>query len=139
MGDSSAFPAFWEWDNDGGDIDGTYVGFTEIPTKMYGAKPAVILHVGTEDRTVPLWDTALGNRFRDEVDRRPDGDLADGERVLIRRGDMVQGASGYKYRSYQVRFPDAPKRSAKEILGAKEAGAEPPADAEPEPDSDIPF
>jgi hypothetical protein len=121
----SAFPEFWEWDTDGDDLDGTYLGFTSIPTKMYGEKPAVILHVGKEDRTVPLWAAALGNRFRDELERRPAGDLVVGERVLIRRGDMVEGANGYSYRSYKVSFPDAPKRSAKDILGAHEAGTEP--------------
>jgi hypothetical protein len=123
--DDSAFPEFWEWDKDGNDLDGGHVAFTTIPTKMYGEKPAVILHVGKTDRTVPLWDTALGNRFRDEVERRPDADLAPGERVLIRRGDMVDGANGYRYRSYKVVFPDAPARTAKDILGAKEeAGPE---------------
>jgi hypothetical protein len=142
VSDDSAFPEFYEWDTDGNELEGAYVAFTSIPTKVYGEKPALILHVGTADRTIPLWDTALGNRFRDEIARRPDGDLVPGERVLIRRGGMVDGANGYKYRAYKVVFPDAPKRSPKDILGAHEAGTEPAVQTPPagEPDTEqIPF
>src|SRR5262245_16223515 len=95
---SNDFPEFWEWEKDGSDVDGTYVAFTSIPTKMYGEKPAVILHVGKADRTIPLWETALSNRFRDEVKRRPDKELAAGERVIIHRSaEKKKSADGYGY------------------------------------------
>ena len=66
----------------------------------------------------------------DEIARRKEGDLTQGELVSIRRGETKESAGGRSYVSYAVRFPEAPKRSPKEILS----------EPEPAPESDdVPF
>lgn len=71
----------------------------------------------------------MRNRFADEIARRRDGDLTQGELVVIRRGETKESAGGRSYVSYAVRFPEAPKRSPKEILD--DAAGEPEEDVLP--------
>jgi hypothetical protein len=110
------FPRTWRFDEDGLEVKGHYVRLDEGHTQN-GPCPIVVLNVDGEHRSVWAFHAALRNRLADEVGRRSDGDLTQGERVVIRQGEVKQGASGYSYRSYVVRFPDAPKRSPKDILG----------------------
>ena len=113
----SEFPRGWRWDDDGDTVEGTFVEFDEGPT-AYGDRPIIVVEVDGENRSVWLFETALQSRFADEVAKRPTGDLTAGERISIRRGDMVTSGTGRDYRSFKVRFPDRPKRKAAEILGA---------------------
>jgi len=76
----------------------------------------------------------------DQLATRPTGDFTAGERIVIERGEeKVESAGGRRYWPYKVRFPDAPKRSASDILGVDK-----PSTVELEPDdapsdADIPF
>jgi hypothetical protein len=125
----SDFPRNWLFDEDGLEVEGRYVEITE-GTTANGPCPIVVLNVDGERRSVWLFHTAVRNRFADEVARRKDGDLTQGELVSIRRGETKESAGGRSYVSYAVRFPEAPKRSPKEILSEPEQA--------PEPD-DVPF
>jgi hypothetical protein len=111
------FPVTWRWEEDGDEIDGTFVEIDEGPT-AFGVKPIVVLEVAGEKRTLWLLETALRNKFMDEVARRPSGDLTVGERIVVRRGGMRESASGKSYRSFHTDFPDRPKRRAAQILGS---------------------
>jgi hypothetical protein len=125
----SDFPRNWLFDEDGLEVEGRYVEITE-GTTANGPCPIVVLNVGGERRSVWLFHTAARNRFADEIARRKDGDLTQGELVSIRRGETKESAGGRSYVSYTVRFPEAPKRSPKEILSEPD---------EPEEDDSIPF
>jgi hypothetical protein len=123
------FPRTWRFDEDGLEVTGRYVEITE-GTTANGPCPIVVLTVDGERRSVWLFHTAVRNRFSDEIGRRKDGDLTQGELVSIRRGETKESAGGRSYVAYAVRFPEAPRRSPKEILGEPEQS--------PEPD-DVPF
>jgi hypothetical protein len=135
--DETDFPRNWRWDDDGDEIAGTFLEIDEGPT-AYGTKPILILEVEGEPRSVWLLETAIQSRFADEVAKRPSRDLTVGERIHIRRGDIVTSGTGRDYRAFKVRFPDRPKRKATEILG-KPAGESPEADEEPNEDDELPF
>lgn len=134
--DSSDFPRTWRWDQDGESLTGTFVEFDEGPT-AYGAKPILVIEIEGERRSVWLLEKAVLSRFADEVATRANRDLTPGERVEIRRGDVVTSGTGREYRSFRVRFPDRPKRKALDILGGS-ATDEPPSEGEGQ-DGDIPF
>lgn len=131
------YPRAWRWDADGEELDGTYVELDEGPTQ-FGPKGILVIDVGGELRSLWLLETALQSRLADEVARRSTRDLTAGERITIRRGDMVTSGTGRQYRGFKVRFPDRPKRSASEILGAPSTTSEETSD-EPDQDADIPF
>jgi hypothetical protein len=135
--DESDFPRNWRWDDDGDELEGTFLEFDEGPT-AYGDKPILVLEVDGEPRSVWLLETAIQSRFADEVAKRPARDLTVGERIQIRRGDIVTSGTGRDYRAFKVRFPDRPKRKASEILG-KPTGESPESDEEPNEDDDVPF
>lgn len=138
-GGGSDYPRNWRFDEDGGDVEGRYVRISAAPTS-YGEKPIVVLEIDGEERSVWLLETALRNRIADEVAKRPSGDLTPGERVVIHRGDKKTSAAGREYRAFTARFPDAPKRSAAEILGASsESAAENESASGASRDDDIPF
>jgi hypothetical protein len=119
----SDFPRNWLFEEDGLEVEGRYVELTE-GTTANGPCPIVVLNVDGEHRSVWLFHTAVRRRFADEVARRMDGDLTQGELVVIHRGETKESAGGRSY-SYTVRFPEAPKRSPKEILAEHdEAGHE---------------
>jgi len=133
------FPATWRWDEHGRTLHGLYVRMDEAVTD-YGRRPILILDVDGEERSVWLFDTALVSKFHDQLATRPTGDFTAGERIVIERGEeKVESAGGRRYWPYKVRFPDAPKRSASDILGVDK-----PSTVELEPDDapsddDIPF
>jgi hypothetical protein len=131
------YPRNWRWEEDGDTLAGTFVEITEGPTS-YGDKPIVVLEVDGERRSIWLFETAVQNRFADEVRKRASGDLTVGERITIVRGEMVTSGTGRNYRAFKVRFPDRPKRKASEILGAPTHEPEPPAN-ESEDDDELPF
>jgi len=110
------YPRTWSFDADGEEIEGTFLAFGEGPTAN-GLQPFVTLEVGGEQRTVWLFHSALSSKFRSELERRPEQDLNVGEPVIVRRREWKESAAGRRYRDYFVAFPEAPRRSAAEILG----------------------
>jgi hypothetical protein len=125
------FPATWRWDEHGRTVHGVYVRMDEAATD-YGRKPIIVLDVDGEERSVWLFDTALVSKFQDQLGTRPTRDFTVGERIRIERGEeKVESAGGRRYWPYRVKFPDAPKRSASDILGV-----DAPSTIEIEPDSD---
>jgi hypothetical protein len=120
----SDFPRTWRFDKDGLEVSGRYVEIGE-GTTANGPCPIVVLNADGEHRSIWLFHTAVRNRFADEVARRKDGDLTQGELVVIRQGETKESGGGRSYVSYSVRFPEAPKRSPKEILGETEPVPEP--------------
>jgi hypothetical protein len=140
--DSTEFPKNWLFAEDGLELVGRYVASEEGPTAN-GPCPILILEIDDEHRSVWCFHTALRRRIAAELARRPSGDFKKGERIVIRQGETKESEGGRKYVSYFVRFPDAPKRVAKDIF-TKDHIDEPPADYdEPtagDPDrDDIPF
>jgi hypothetical protein len=121
------YPATWRWDEHGHTLEGLYVRMEEGATDGYGRKPIVILNVDGQERSVWLFDAALVSKFRDQLATRPAGDFDVGERVAIERGaEKVKSAtSDRRYWPYKVRFPDAPQRSAGDILGTRIDRAKP--------------
>jgi hypothetical protein len=133
--DEPDYPRNWRWEEDGDTLAGTFVEITEGPTS-YGDRPIVVLDVDGERRSIWLFETALQNRFADEVRKRTSGDLTVGERITIVRGEMVTSGTGRNYRAFKVRFPDRPKRKATDILGTPAHEPEP---ATSENDDELPF
>ena len=113
----TTYPRGWRFEDDGDRLDGRYVGIDEGTTSN-GPCPIAVLEVDGERRAVWLFHAALRLKFMEEVKRRASGDLTVGERVAIERGQMRDGANGRKYRGYTVQFPDAPTRTAADILAA---------------------
>jgi hypothetical protein len=143
--DSTEFPRNWRFDEDGLELVGLYVRSDEGQTAN-GPCPILILEIDGEERTVWCFHTALRRRIADEVARRPSGDLKKGERVVIRQGEKKTTAEGGReYISYFTRFPDAPKRAARDIFKSDNIDAPPttyddePARQSPGDGDDIPF
>jgi hypothetical protein len=129
-------PRTWDWREDGAHVSGRFVRFDEAPTRGYGYKPVLIVDVDGEHRTVWLFHEALLNQFREEVIRRGTGNLEDGERIdVFQVGDKVSESTGRTYTDYKAVFPDRPKRSGVDILGARDKPVEKPA----EDDDSVPF
>jgi hypothetical protein len=128
----SDYPRSWRWDEDGLRIAGTYVEMNEGPSE-YGRRAICVLQVGGERRSLWLTQEALISKFREELERRELTDFTVGERIEVERGaEKKQSANGRGYWPFTVRFPDAPHKSAAELLGSS---AE-PADAQAD---DLPF
>lgn len=127
------FPRAWRWDEDGPRVAGTFVEMNEGPSE-YGRKAIAVLDVDGERRALWLSQEALANKFRDELERRGESDFTPGETIVVERGaEKVISANGRGYWPFKVRFPDAPRRSAADLLGASVQSGE---DVE---DDDIPF
>jgi hypothetical protein len=135
-------PQTWRWDEDGNTVAGTYVRMDEASTE-YGRKAILVLKVDAAERSVWLFDQAVASKLREQLGQRPGGDFAEGERIEIRRGsEKVESSNGRRYWPYAVNFPDAPKRSASDILGTTNTPAEPTTASEPElpvGDDPLPF
>lgn len=126
------YPRSWRFDGDGLQIAGTYVEMNEAPTE-FGRRAICVLEVDGERRSLWLTNEALISKFRDELERRDLADFTVGERIEVERGaEKKQSASGRGYWPFTVRFPDAPHKSASDLLGASTERDE------PEPD-DAPF
>jgi hypothetical protein len=138
--DGGDFPRTWNFDEDGDTIAGTFVELGEAPTAGYGYKPILTLDVDGERRTVWVFHTSLSEKLRDELKRRKAREFTVGERIAIKRGERKTSEStGRPYIPYKVTFPDAPKRSAADILMSATLGEEVPATDEDEEEDGIPF
>jgi hypothetical protein len=132
-------PMTWRWE-DGSTVAGTYVRMDEASTD-YGRKAILVLDVDGAERSVWLFDQAVASKLREQLEQRTTGDFTVGERIEIRRGtEKVESGAGRRYCPYWVLFPDAPRRSASDILGASNTSS-PAETAEPElpASDDIPF
>jgi hypothetical protein len=128
-------PRNWRWDEDGDDVAGRFLGWSVGRTQNYGPKKILILDVDGEPRSVWLFATALENKLKDEVFARPNADLNPGERIVIRRGQMVTGkVTGNEYRDFDVSFPDRPPVTAGQLWFGDSAGAEVNGNGSREPD-----
>jgi hypothetical protein len=140
MADDSKYPRSWRWTEDGRNISGEYIQMDEAPSK-YGDRVIIVLNVASEKRSLWLNETALYNKFRDELARRPGREFTPGERITATKGEaQVEGGEGQNYWPFEVTFHDAPKRSAAEMFGVDPITTS-PAEAESELPADdvIPF
>jgi hypothetical protein len=136
----SKYPGSWLWDEDGDVIEGAYVELSEAHTRFDGeTRPILVLEVDGEKRTVWLFHTALQSQLREELLRRPDNELRVGEPVRIEGLGKQESENGFTYMNYRASFPEAPKRSALNILGGPGGRAELEGKPEGEPDDGIPF
>lgn len=113
----SDFPRGWRWDEDGKEVQGTFVKFDLGQTRDYGAQPIVVLNVNGEERSIWAFHTTLKSKFKNEVNRR---DLEVGERVYIKQIGEKPGGQGRAYMNYVVTFPDAPPVTGKSIFGEED-------------------
>lgn len=128
--ETTEFPRTWRFDEDGLRIAGIYLRMDEGPSE-YGRKAICVLLVEDEERSVWLAQEALISKFRDELERRSKPDSKAGERIVIERGaEKKESANGRKYWPFRVSFPDAPQRSARDILQADDEPDEPATDDE---------
>jgi hypothetical protein len=134
----ATYPPNWIFDDDGDEVEGKYVAFDEGQTRDYGLKPILLLDdVGglADRRTVWLFGILPG-QFAKELERRGTSDLVPGERIVITRlGEKKSESTGRMYTDYRVSFPDRPRKSAGDILGARDKPAEKP----DEDDDSVPF
>jgi hypothetical protein len=115
------YPRAWDWEADGSELEGAYLAIESAPTAQ-GKRPILVLEVNGEPRTVWLFHEALVSKFREELEERPEGDLRQGEPIVIKRGEKKTSQNGRDYVDYRVRFPEAPKRSPLDMLGVSSAG-----------------
>jgi hypothetical protein len=137
--DETDFARAWRWDEDGLHLEGTYLRLEEGPSE-YGRRAIVVLDVDGTERALWLSQQALRSKFADELERRSAGDFTIGEAVVVERGaEKTKSQNDRAYWPFTVRFPDAPHRSAAEILGTDVgAGTSEPAN-EAAADDDLPF
>jgi len=114
----ASYPRAWRWDEDGDTVEGNFVELGEAPTAGYGYKPILTLDVGGERLCVWVFHHSLAEKLRDELTRRRASEFTVDERIIIRRGERkTPETTGRSYVPYRVQFPDAPKRSAADVLG----------------------
>ena len=121
------FPSWWDWDEDGKSIEGTFVRAGTGYTQM-GPRPFVVLDVGGTERTVWMHHEVLRSVFAREVHRRPDKMIHRGEVVRIWQLEPRESQSnqGRSYTDYRAEFPEGPESTQADIFGA-------PPEASPEP------
>ena len=126
----SSYPKWWDWDSDGDTCSGRFVEAGQGQTEM-GKRIFICLDIDRIKRTVWLHNTALEAKFKREVERRPDHELHEGERIWIRRlGERTSRRSERSYIDFQVEFPDGPQVSQADLFGVT---METTATAKPEP------
>ncbi len=137
------YPENWLFDEHGDLVAGTFVKFSEGPTRDYGTKVILVLSVDGKQRSVWLSQMALFNQIRDELNRRSSKRLEPGERVVVDRLGKKESENGRSYWAFRCLFPDRPEKNENELfdldLGLvkkEETEPEPPS---PEPDDGIPF
>jgi len=118
-------------------------------TREFGPKAIVVLHVGGEDRSLWIFETALKEKLASELERRGAAEFEVGERIVVSRGEAkVVSEAGRGYWPITVEFPDRQTGTAAAILGAavrddSSAGAAHPRIGSIVPasptDDDIPF
>jgi hypothetical protein len=106
------YPKWWDWETDGKHLAGTFLragrGFT-----VNGEKTFVVFDVAGTERTLWLHHTVLAAIFAREVRRRPDKQLATGERIEIWCLGERQGKG---YVDYRAEFPDGPQVSQVDVF-----------------------
>lgn len=117
------YPAFWDWDEDGDEVEGLFVAIGRGFTQM-GERAFVTLDVGGTERTLWLHWEALRNQFVREVERRPDRMIHRGERVKVRRLGSRESVNGYTYFDFRSEFFDGPETSQADILGIQTSASE---------------
>jgi hypothetical protein len=137
---NDSYPRSWSFDDDGETVEGTFVELGEAPTAGYGYKPILTLSVDGESRTIWIFHQALAEKLRDELGRRKTRDFTVGERIKINRSERkTSEATGRSYVPYRVSFPDAPKRTAADVLGGAVDDDDEPEAAAEEDDDVVPF
>jgi len=141
--EKTQYPRAWIFDQDGDEVEGTYVALGEGPTRGYGPRPFVTLSVDGEERTVWLLWEALLNQVLGELERRPGNELEPGERVIIKSlGKRTSESSGRAYEDFRAYFPDAPKPTGANLLQRYRGTAteeQKPAETLEPSDGDLPF
>jgi hypothetical protein len=125
------YPRWWDWQEDGSPVRGTFVragtGYT-----AQGERPFVVLDVEGEERTVWLLNEVLRNQFAREVYRRPSRQIEVGERIEVwRLGERASASSDRRYVNFRVEFPDGPQATQADVFGLPPEAAVVP-DDEPE-------
>jgi hypothetical protein len=138
--DPEDYPRWWDWDEDGDIVSGTFVRFTQGFSE-YGERTVVVLLVDGEERSVWLHQTVLFDEFRREVLRRTSRELDVGEKVVVKRGEKRKTKDDKRtFRSFRVLFPDQPQPTTSDLLKLDEEPQEKPVDEKPAPgDGDLPF
>jgi hypothetical protein len=134
--DQSDYPAWWNWDEDGDVVDGTFVRFTRGSSE-FGEKTIAVLSIDGEERSVWLHEAVLFDEFKRELLRRPSRELDPGEHVVVTRLDKRKTADGKRsYRAFGVVFPDRPEPTTSDLfkLDEETRPAEKPAE-----DDGVPF
>lgn len=139
--EKSQYPRAWIFDEDGAEVEGTYLGLGEGPTRGYGDRPFLTLDVDGEPRTVWLLWEALLNQVFDELERRPGNEFVEGETIIVKSLGKRTSGSGREYESFKAHSPDAPKPSGAGLLKRYRPGTEPAEEEEKtaEPADEIPF
>jgi hypothetical protein len=141
------FPRAWLWESDGNIESAKFVKFDKGMTKLYGAKPIVVLEVDGEERSVWLTTTVLFETFKRELESRESHALDPGETISIRwAGKKQPNGGGPAYHVHRVTFHDSPGQSPEAMfnLGTPtqrlgESDAEPVAVLSDDHDDDIPY
>jgi hypothetical protein len=114
--DQSDYPAWWNFDEDGDVVDGTFVRFTRGSSE-FGEKTICVLSTDGEERSVWLHEAVLFDEFKRELLRRPSRELDSGEHVVIKRLDKRKTADGKRsYRAFKVVFPDRPEPTTSDLF-----------------------
>jgi hypothetical protein len=135
------YPPWWDWDENGDAVDGTFVRIDRGYTAM-GERPFVVLAIDGKERTLWLHWEALRNQFAREVHRRSDKTIHPGEQVKVWRLGSRTSGNGREYFDFRTEFPDGPEQSQADILPRPpdQASAEqPPDDASAKRAGDVPF
>lgn len=108
------------------------------PTE-YGQKAICVLSVDGQERSLWLAQEALISKFRDELKRRAAADFSPGERIIVEReAEKKESAAGRRYWPFRVSFPEAPRRTASDLLGLTDVDESGEEERE-STDDDIPF
>jgi hypothetical protein len=114
-------PTWWNFDEDGAQLVGTFVRFGKGQTKQ-GPGVFVELDVDGERRTLWLLQTVPYWGFKRELEKRPSHDRDVGERVEITRlGWRASEEGGREYMDYRIVFEHAYEPSPAEIFELDQA------------------
>jgi hypothetical protein len=111
------FPEAWLWEEHGERVSGNFIRFTRGYTKSYGPKTIAVLEVDGIERSIWLTATVLFRKFEDELRDRPEHKLAAGERITVKRGEMVESPDAMgAYRNFTVVFHDKPELEVEDLF-----------------------
>jgi hypothetical protein len=122
----STYPRTLLWEEDAEDlgdrrrISGRFVAIDEAPTSN-GLKPILVLAIDGEERSVWVLHGPFQDKLTEELERRPNNEFTPGELIVVEqwKDKKIGEASGRPYVPYKARFPERPKRSQRDILGAQ--------------------